>query len=68
MSCAEVLPDEKKATIVGFLLSAFAWFNRRGISCRRVPSDDSSAYRYKPWPQACQAMGLTPKRTRPYTP
>ena len=33
-----------------------------------VLSDNGSAYRSKPWREACSALGLTPKRTRPYTP
>jgi transposase InsO family protein len=49
-----------------------AWTNKgghvKGISCRRVLSDNGSAYRSKPWREACSALGLTPKRTRPYTP
>ena len=40
----------------------------KGISCRRVLSDNGSAYRSRPWREACAALGLTPKRTRPYTP
>jgi len=31
-------------------------------------SGNGSAYRSKPWRQAFEALGLTPKRTRPYTP
>ncbi len=31
-------------------------------------SDNGSAYRSKPWREACSARGLTPKRTRLYTP
>jgi transposase InsO family protein len=33
-----------------------------------VLSDNGSAYRSRPWREACSALGLTPKRTRPYTP
>ena len=64
----EVLPDEKQATTVGFLLRAVAWFDGQGISCERVLSGNSSAYRSKPWQEACSTLGLTPKRTRPYIP
>ncbi len=45
----EVLPDEKRATMVGFLLRAVAGFDGQGISCRRVLSDNASAYRSRPW-------------------
>jgi transposase InsO family protein len=68
LAYVEVLPDEKQATTVGFLLRAVAWFDAQGITCRRFLSDNSSAYRSKPWREACSALGLTPKRTRPYTP
>jgi transposase InsO family protein len=68
LAYAEVLPDEKQATTVGFLIRAVAWFGRQGIESRRVLSDNGSAYRSKPWRQACEALGLSAKRTRPYTP
>ena len=68
LAYVEVLPDEKQETTVGFLLRAVAWFNTHGINCCRVLSDNGSAYRSRPWRQTCEALGLTPKRTRPYTP
>jgi len=68
LAYVEVLPDEKQATTVGFLLRAVAWFDSQGIRCKRVLSDNGSAYRSRPWREACSALGLTPKRTRPYTP
>jgi len=46
----EVLPDEKQAATVGFLLRAVAWFDGQGITCRRVLSDIGRAYRSTPWP------------------
>jgi hypothetical protein len=68
LAYVEVLSDEKQDIKVGFLLRAVAWFNSRGITFRRVLSDTGSACRSKPWRQACEALGLTPKCTRPYTP
>ncbi len=49
---AEVLPDEKQASTVGFLIRAVAWFGRKGIECLRVLSDNGRAYNSKPggWP------------------
>ena len=32
LAYAEVLPDEKQATTVGFLIRAVAWFGRQGIN------------------------------------
>jgi hypothetical protein len=34
LAYAEVLPDEKQATTVGFLIRAVAWFGPQGIKCR----------------------------------
>jgi len=65
---AEVLPDEKQTTTVGFLIRAVALFGSQGITFRRVLSDNGSAYLSKPWRLECEAFGLTPKRTRSYTP
>jgi transposase InsO family protein len=61
-------PKRSKAPTAGFLNQAVAWFGRQGIECRRVVSDNGSAYRSKPWRHACEALGLPAKRTRPYTP
>jgi len=43
LAYVEVLPDEKHATTVGFLLRAVAWFGGQGISGKRVLSDNGSA-------------------------
>lgn len=68
LAYVEVLSDKKQATTVGFLLRAVAWFNGQGITCRRALSDNGSAYRSKTWQAAWATIGLTPKRTRMYTP
>ena len=76
LSYVEVLADEKGPTTVGFLTRAVAWFNgqgyrcaeAKGYECRRVLSDNGSAYKSHGWRKACQAMGLKVKKTRPYTP
>ena len=49
---------------MGFLLRAVARFDGQGISCRLL-SDNGSAYRAL---AGNFSVGLTPKRTRPYTP
>jgi len=43
LAYVEVLPDEQKATTVGFLARAVGWFSQQGITCRRVLSDNGSA-------------------------
>ncbi len=68
LAYVEVLPDEKKATTVGFLARAVGWFSEQGITCQRILSDNGSAYRSGEWRKACKALDLKPIRTRPYTP
>lgn len=68
LAYVEVLPNEQQATTVGFLVRAVSWFYSQGISCRRVLSDNGSAYRSKQWRKACSAMGLKAKHTRAYWP
>jgi hypothetical protein len=68
LAYVEVLPDEQKATTVGFLARAVGWFSQQGITCRRVLSDNGSAYRSGAWRKACRALDLRPIRTKPYTP
>lgn len=68
LAYAEVVADEKQATTVNFLIRPVGWFKSQGITCQRVLSDNGSTYRSKPWRKACETLGLTPKRIRPYTP
>ena len=44
------------------------WFVDRGVIIERVLSDNGGAYRSFLWRDACEALRITPKRTRPYRP
>jgi hypothetical protein len=68
LAYVEVLADEQRSTTVGFLARAVGWFSEQGINCRRVLSDNGSAYRSGDWRKACRALALRPIRTKPYTP
>jgi transposase InsO family protein len=68
LAYVEVLPDEQKATTIGFLVRAVGWFSEQGITCRRILSDNGPAYRSGEWRKACRALDLKPIRTKPYTP
>ena len=48
LAYVKVLPDEKQATTVGFLLRAVVWLDGQGISSTRVLCDKGSSYRWKP--------------------
>jgi transposase InsO family protein len=65
---AEIHDDETAATAIGVLRNAVAWFDARGITVKRVLSDNGSAYRSHAWRDVCAELAITPKRTRPYRP
>src|SRR4028118_179121 len=50
------------------LARAPAWFAARGVTARRVLTDNGGCYRSHAWATACTELGITPKRTRPYRP
>jgi transposase InsO family protein len=64
----EICADEKAETAVGVLRRAVAWFDARGVSVERVLSDNGSCYRSHAWRDACEQLGISHKRTRPYRP
>jgi transposase InsO family protein len=68
LAYAEVLPDEKAATAVGFLRRAIAFFRRYGIAVERLLTDNGSAYRAITHALACKALGIRHLRSRPYRP
>ncbi|MBX9719277.1 MAG: IS481 family transposase [Microbacteriaceae bacterium] len=65
---AEIHDDETAATAIGVLRRAASWFADRGVTVERVLSDNGPAYRSHAWRDACQELGIKPKRTRPYRP
>ena len=68
LAYTEILPDEKKASAIGFLQRALGWFARHGVGVERVMTDNGSAYRSHDFRTACAQAGLRHIRTRPYTP
>ncbi|MEK6465673.1 IS481 family transposase [Pseudonocardia alni] len=68
LAYAEIHDDETAATAIAVLRNAVAWFSDRGVTTRRVLSDNGSAYRSHAWRDTCVELGITPKRTRPYRP
>ena len=68
LAYAELLADEQKPTVIGFLRRAVGWFNGQGIECRRVMTDNRPAYVSKAFAKACCTLRLRHIRTRPYTP
>lgn len=68
LAYVEICTDEKAATAIGVLERAVAWFTERGVIVEQVLSDNGSCYRSHAWRDACAALGISHKRTRPYRP
>jgi transposase InsO family protein len=68
LAYAEVLPDEKAKTAIGFLRRASAFYGRYGITIERLLTDNGSAYVSAIHAAACRALGIRHLRTRPYRP
>jgi transposase InsO family protein len=68
LAYAEVLPDEKATTAIGFLRRACAFYRRYGITVERLMTDNGSAYVSAIHALACKALGIRHLRTRPYRP
>ena len=68
LAYVEIRTNEKAVTAIEVLQHAVAWFAEHGLTVERVLSDNGSAYRSYAWRDACTALGITPKRTRPYRP
>ena len=68
LAYAEVLPNEKAATAIGFLKRATAFFARYGITVERILTDNGPAYRATLHAFACRQLGLRHLRTRPRRP
>jgi len=65
---AEVLPDERTESVLGFLERAVAHFARADIRIERLMTDNGSAYRSRLHAQLCRHLGIRHIFTRPYTP
>ena len=65
---SQILPDEKKESVVGFLKATVAYYRRLGVTVTRVMTDNGPAYKSHAFRDACRALGLRHLRTRPYTP
>jgi transposase InsO family protein len=68
LAYAEVLPNQKATTAVGFLRRAVAFYRRRGIRVERLLTDNGSAYMSALHALACRGLGIRHSRTRPYRP
>ena len=68
LAYAEVLPDEKAATAVGFLRRAVAFYERHGMTVEELITDNGSPYISTVHAIACRLLGIRHLRTRPRRP
>lgn len=68
LAYAEVLPDEKAVTAVGFLRRAVRFYRRHGIRVEQLITDNGSAYISIAHALACRRLKIRHFRTRPYRP
>jgi transposase InsO family protein len=68
LAYVEVLPDEKRQSVTGFLVRALRWFKRQGVRVERVMTDNGAGYVSRLFRKVCRMLCLRHIRTRPYTP
>ena len=68
LAYAEVLPDEKATTAIGFLRRAVVFFGRHGMTVQELITDNGAAYISTVHAIACRVMGIRHLRTRPRRP
>jgi transposase InsO family protein len=68
LAYAEVLPDQKATTIVGFLRRAVAFYQRYGICVEQLLTDNGGGYRSILHAVACRTLGIKHICTRPFRP
>ena len=66
LAYSEILPDERKETVVAFWKRAKAFFTEAGITIERVMTDNGSAYRSREL--AAELGTIKHQFTRPYRP
>jgi len=68
LAYAEMHPSESGVYATAFLRRALAYFERLGVRCKRVLSDNAKAYGSKAFQALCTERGIRHCTTRPYTP
>ena len=64
----EVLPDQRGTTTARFLRRTLSWFARRGVTVRRVLTDNGGAYRSDAFTSVAMRAAVRRLRSRPYRP
>ena len=68
LAYSEILPDEKRASCLGFLFNALRFFRSFGVKVQRVMTDNGVAFRSFRYAKALRLLRIKHLRTKPYTP
>src|SRR5215213_6871053 len=68
LAYAEVLPDEKATTAIGFLRRAVEFYQRHGMAVQELITDNGAPYISTVHAIACRMLGIRHLRTRPRRP
>jgi len=66
LAYAEVLPDQNRRTVIGFLRRAVALYARHAITVERVLTDNGGAYRSTIHAAAWRTLEIRHLHTRAY--
>jgi transposase InsO family protein len=64
----EVRRSQRRRACAAFLVNALRWFRRRGVTVRRVLTDNGAGYKSRRVAGVCRTWQLRHRFTRPYTP
>ena len=64
----EVRRSQRRRACAAFLRNALSWFRRRGVTVRRVLTDNGAGYKSRRFAGVCRTWQLRHRFTRPYTP
>lgn len=68
VSYAEILPDERKESVIHFFRSAKAYYESLGVHIEQVMTDNGPGYRSKQFNRLLDSLKIHHLFTRPYTP
>lgn len=68
LAYAALYPDETAVSTAAFLAQAVAWFQRQGLRCRALLTDNGGGYRGHRFRHLRRHLGLRHVWTRPYRP
>jgi transposase InsO family protein len=68
LAYVEVRRSQRRRACATFLRNALVWFRRRGVTVRRLLTDNGAAYKSRRVAGVCRTWQLRHRFTRPYTP